>query len=147
MPNPRDGTRCYRKRLGRLARPTIGSGFETPNPDPTFCPIVALKLLPETAAQSLRQNPVLLHSWIQTLQGRQDSKIAKIVNPAAMEAKKYVTPEERVEPFIGYLRNEIRAKRTNQPQYAIHLSPAGLISPKSGYFPGLRCHSLRRPSA
>ena len=101
--------------------------IETPNPDPTFCPIVALKLLPETAAQSLRQNPVLLHSWIQTLQGRQDSKIAKIVNPAAMEAKKYVTPEERVEPFIGYLRNEIRAKRTNTPKYSIHLTPSGVF--------------------
>ena len=101
--------------------------IETPNPDPTFCPIVALKLLPETAAQSLRQNPVLLHSWIQTLQGRQDSQIARIVNPPPVAGRNYVTPEERVEPFIGYLRNEIRAQRTNAPQYAIHLAPEGVF--------------------
>ena len=44
-----------------------------------------------------------------------------------MIARNYVTPEERVESFIGYLRNEIRAQRTNQPQYAIHLSPAGVF--------------------
>ena len=36
----------------------------------TFCPVVALKLLPETGSKSLRHNPELLHSWIQTLQGR-----------------------------------------------------------------------------
>ena len=101
--------------------------IETPNTAPTFCPIVALKLLPETAARSLRQNPELLHSWIQTLQGRQDSQIAKIVNPPPVTGRNYVTPEERVEPFIGYLRNEIRAQRTNAPQYAIHLAPEGVF--------------------
>ena len=41
--------------------------------------------------------------------------------------REYVTPEERVEPFIGYLRNEIRAQRTNEPQYAIHLAPEGVF--------------------
>ena len=41
-------------------------------------------LLPETAARSLRQNPELLHSWIQTLQGGQgNDPIAKIVNPTS----------------------------------------------------------------
>ena len=99
--------------------------IETPNAPSTFCPIVALKLSPETAAKSLRQNPELLHSWIQTLQGRQDSKIAKIVNPPPVAAKNYVTSEKQVEPFIGYLRNEIRAQRTNAPQYVIHLAPEG----------------------
>ena len=101
--------------------------IETPNSAPTFCPIVALKLLPETAARTLRHNPDLLHSWIQTLQGEQGNDIAKIVNPKPVIARNYVTPEERVESFIGYLRNEIRAQRTNQPQYAIHLSPAGVF--------------------
>ena len=93
----------------------------------TFCPIVALKLLPETGLRSLRHNPELLHSWIQTLQGEQGNDIAKIVNPKPVLARNYVTPEERVEPFIGYLRNEIRAQRVNEPQYAIHLAAEGVF--------------------
>ncbi len=93
----------------------------------TFCPVVALKLLPETGLRSLRHNPELLHSWIQTLQGRQKNPIAKIVNPPLVAGRNYVTPEERVEPFIGYLRNEIRAQRTNAPQYAIHLTREGVF--------------------
>ena len=93
----------------------------------TFCPIVAFKLLPETSSRSLSQNPELLHSWIQTLQGEQGNEIAKIVNPQPVAGRNYVTPEERVEPFIGYLRNEIRAQRTNEPQYAIHLAPEGVF--------------------
>ena len=93
----------------------------------TFCPIVAFKLLPETSSRSLSQNPELLHSWIQTLQGEQGNEIAKIVNPQPVAGRNYVTPEERVEPFIGYLRNEIRAQRTNEPQYAIHLVPDGVF--------------------
>ncbi len=93
----------------------------------TFCPVVALKLLPETGARSLRQNPELLHSWIQTLQGEQGNEIAEIVNPPPVAGRNYVTPEERVEPFIGYLRNEIRAQRVNQPQYAIHLTSEGVF--------------------
>ena len=76
---------------------------------------------------SLKRNPELLQSWIQTLQGRQDSQIAKIVNPPSVAGRIYVTPEDRVEPFIGYLRNEIRAQRTNAPQYAIHLTPEGVF--------------------
>ena len=93
----------------------------------TFCPIVALKRLPETGLRSLRHNPELLHSWIQTLQGEQGNEIAKIVNPKPVVGRNYVTPEERVEPFIGYLRNEIRAQRTNEPRYAIHLAPEGVF--------------------
>ena len=101
--------------------------IENPLLPTTFCPLVALKLIPDTAARSLRQNPELLHSWIQTLQGRQENPIAKIVNPPPVTGRNYVTPEERVEPFIGYLRNEIRAQRTNAPQYAIHLTPEGIF--------------------
>ena len=93
----------------------------------TFCSVVALKLLPETGSRSLRHNPELLHSWIQTLQGEQGNEIGKIVNPKPVVGRNYVTPEERVEPFIGYLRNEIRARRTNKPQYAIHLAPEGVF--------------------
>ena len=93
----------------------------------TFCPFVALKLLPETGLNSLRHNPELLHSWIQTLQGRQGNEIGKIVNPKPVVGRNYVTPEERVEPFIGFLRNEICARRTNKPQYAIHLAPEGVF--------------------
>ena len=101
--------------------------IEKPLLPTTFCPLVALKLIPDTAARSLRQNPELLHSWIQTLQGEQGNDIAKIVNPKPVMASNYVTPEERVEPFIGYLRNEIRAQRVNQPQYAIHLTSEGVF--------------------
>ena len=93
----------------------------------TFCPVVALKLLPETGLRSLRHNPELLHSWIQTLQGEHGNKIAEIVNPKPVAGRNYVTPEERVEPFIGYLRNEIRAQRVNEPQYAIHMSTEGVF--------------------
>ena len=93
----------------------------------TFCSVVALKLLPEAGSRSLRHNPELLHSWIQTLQGEQGNEIGKIVNPKPVVGRNYVTPEERVEPFIGYLRNEIRARRTNKPQYAIHLAPEGVF--------------------
>ena len=100
---------------------------ETQRQPTTFCPIVAFRLLPETGSRSLSQNPELLHSWIQTLQGRQGNEIAKIVNPKPVVGRNYVTPEERVEPFIGYLRNEIRAQRTNEPQYAIHLAPEGVF--------------------
>ena len=100
---------------------------ETQCQSTTFCPFVALKLLPETGLRSLRHNPELLHSWIQTLQGRQGNEIGKIVNPKPVVGRNYVTPEERVEPFIGFLRNEIRARRTNKPQYAIHLAPEGVF--------------------
>ena len=100
---------------------------ETQRQPTTFCPIVALRLLPETGSRSLRHNPELFHSWIQTLQGRQGNEIAKIVNPKPVVGRNYVTPEERVEPFIGYLRDEIRAQRTNEPQYAIHLAPEGVF--------------------
>ena len=100
---------------------------ETQCQSTTFCPVVALKLLPETGLRSLRHNPELLHSWIQTLQGRQGNEIGKIVNPKPVVGRNYVTPEERVEPFIGFLRNEIRARRTNKPQYAIHLAPEGVF--------------------
>ena len=101
--------------------------IENPLLPTTFCPLVALKLIPDTAARSLRQNLELLHSWIQTLQGRQENPIAKIVNPPPVAGRNYITPEERVEPFIGYLRNEIRAQRTNTPQYAIHLTREGVF--------------------
>ena len=101
--------------------------IENPLLPTTFCPLVALKLIPDTAARSLRQNPELLHSWIQTLQGEHGNKIAEIVNPKPVAGRNYVTPEERVEPFIGYLRNEIRAQRVNEPQYAIHMSPEGVF--------------------
>ena len=100
---------------------------ETQCQSTTFCSVVALKLLPETGSRSLRHNPELLHSWIQTLQGEQGNEIGKIVNPKPVVGRNYVTPEERVEPFIGYLRNEIRARRTNKPQYAIHLAPEGVF--------------------
>ena len=100
---------------------------ETQRQPTTFCPIVALRLLPETGSRSLRHNPELFHSWIQTLQGEQGNEIGKIVNPKPVVGRNYVTPEERVEPFIGYLRNEIRARRTNKPQYAIHLAPEGVF--------------------
>ena len=100
---------------------------ETQRQPTTFCPIVALKLLPESGSRMLRHNPELLHSWIQTLQGRQGNEIGKIVNPKPVVGRNYVTPEERIEPFIGFLRNEIRARRTNKPQYAIHLAPEGVF--------------------
>ena len=93
----------------------------------TFCPIVALKLLPETGSISMLRNPELLHSWIQTLQGEQENNIAQVVNPKPVVGRNYITPEERVAPFVEYLRNEIRAQRTNEPQYAIHLAPAGVF--------------------
>ena len=98
-------------RWNPLAQETIGKvgvhydwkWTETQCQPTTFCPVVALKLLPETGSRSLRHNPELLHSWIQTLQGRQENPIAKIVNPPPVTGKNYVTPEERVEPFIGGL--------------------------------------------
>ena len=40
---------------------------ETQRQPTTFCPVVALKLLPESGSKTLRHNPELLHSWIQTL--------------------------------------------------------------------------------
>ena len=113
--------------IGKIGAHYDWKWTETQLQPTTFCPIVALKLLPETGLRSLRHNPELLHSWIQTLQGEQGNEIAKIVNPKPVVGRNYVTPEERVEPFIGYLRNEIRAQRTNKPQYAIHLAPEGVF--------------------
>ena len=129
------GTGDVATRWNPLVQETIGKvgthydwkWIESGRQPTTFNPTIALKLLPESGSKTLRHNPELLHSWIQTLQGEQGNDIAKIVNPKPVMAKNYVTPEERVEPFIGYLRNEIRAQRTNQPQYAIHLSPAGVF--------------------
>ena len=129
------GTVAEATRWNPLVQETIGKvgtyyewkWTETGCQPTTFNPTIALKLLPETGSKTLRHNPDLLHSWIQTLQGEQGNDIAKIVNPKPVMARNYVTPEERVESFIGFLRNEIRAQRTNQPQYAIHLSPAGVF--------------------
>ena len=129
------GTTAKATRWNPLVQETIGKvgthydwkWTESQRQQTTFCPIVALKRLPETGLRSLRHNPELLHSWIQTLQGEQGNEIAKIVNPKPVVGRNYVTPEERVEPFIGYLRNEIRAQRTNEPQYAIHLAPEGVF--------------------
>ena len=50
-------------------------------------------------------------------------------------------PKNGWKPFIGYLRNEIRAQRVNQPQYAIHLTSEGVFLPESGHFPGLQRHT------
>ena len=119
---------------------------ETQCQSTTFCPIVALKLLPETGSRSLRHNPELLHSWIQTLQGEQGNEIAKIVNPKPVVGRNYVTPEERVEPFIGYLRNEIRAQRTNEPRYAIHLAPEGVFLRSPDIFQDYDVSATRRSS-
>ena len=141
--NPTRWNPLLQETIGEIGTNYDWKWIESPNSAPTFCPIVALKLLPETAARSLRQNPVLLHSWIQTLQGRQDSKIAKIVIPPPVAAKYYVTFEERVEPFIGYLRNEIRAQRTNAPQYAIHLTPKGVFLRSPDIF---QDHDATRPT-
>ena len=113
--------------IGEVGNTYDWKWIEDPLLPTTFCPFVALKLLPETAARSLRLNPELLHSWIQTLQCRRENPIAKIVNPPPVAGRNYVTPEERVEPFIGYLRNEIRAQRVNEPQYAIHMLPEGVF--------------------
>ena len=33
-------------------------------------------------------------------------KLCKFLNPKPVASRNYVTPEERVEPFIGYLSNE-----------------------------------------
>ena len=107
---------------------------ETQRKPTTFCPTIALKLLPETGSKTLRHNPDLLHSWIQTLQGEQENDIAKIVNPPPVAGRNYVTPEERMNPFIGYLRNEIRTQRTNAPQFAIHLTPDGVFLRSSDIF-------------
>ena len=112
---------------GKVGTPYDSKRTEAKLPHSTFTPTIAVKLLPETASKALRHAPDLLHSWIQTLEGRQGNDIAKIVNPTATVGRNYVSPEERVEPFIGYLRNEIRAHRTNAPQYSIHLTLEGVF--------------------
>ena len=129
------GTAATAARWNPLVQETIGKvgtqydwkRTETARNHTTFNPTIALNLLPETGSKALIHHPDLLHSWIRTLQGEQGNDIAKIVNPHQVSGRNYVTPEERVEPFIGYLRNEIRARRTNKPQYAIHLAPEGVF--------------------